>query len=55
MDEFNSSKYKKFSKESIDLFEQTCNDMINVQKASKIKALKEGQDFSQYVNKYGNF
>jgi hypothetical protein len=49
------SRYNKFNRDSIDLFEQTCDEMLSIQKQNKQTAIKEGNDINQYVNKYGNF
>ena len=55
IDEFKTEKHKKFDKESLKLFEVTVNEMLNELKAKKQKAVKEGEDISQFVNKYGNY
>ena len=55
IDEFKTEKHKKFNKESLQLFDQTVNEMLNELKVKKQKAVKNGEDITHYVNKYGNY
>ena len=55
IDEFKTEKHKKFNKESLQLFENTINDMLSELKIRKQKAVKNGEDITVFVNKYGNY
>ena len=55
VDEFKTEKHKKFNEESLQLFDQTVNEILNELKVKKQKAVKNGEDITVYVNKYGNY
>lgn len=55
VDDFKTEKHKKFNKESLQLFDSTVNEMLTELKIKKQKAVKNGEDITVFVNKYGNY